>query len=577
VYPVAFLENAAAPTPVWLVGQQPIEVLQADRLEQVVPLLDAVGRAAAEGLYAGGFVAYEAAAAMDPALATRAAGSLPLAWFAIFREMTRQPLAEADDPAGFDVGPWQPSVTQAEYERAIGRIKDYIAAGDTYQANYTYRLRAYFSGDPWQYFLRLNRPRPARHAAFVDTGRHVLCSVSPELFFTLDGTRLVSQPMKGTAPRGYTCDDDAAHRAALAASTKDRAENAMIVDMVRNDLGRVARRGSVEVLSAFDVETHPTVLQMTSRVAAETGATLVDVFRALFPPASITGAPKVRTMQILRELEPEPRGIYTGAIGLVGPGRRARFNVAIRTVAIDRASGAAEYGVGGGIVWDSTPAAEWAECATKAAVLTADTPQFELLETLLFERGEYFLLERHLARLTASAAYFQYAANLDEIRARLRQLAASLPSQPQRVRLRVAHDGHIALAAVPQAESPRPWRLRLATTPIARNNRFLYHKTTARAVYDAAYAQRGAADDVILWNDAGEVTETTIANLVIRCDGRLITPPIACGLLGGVFRAELLAAGEIHEAVITLDDLRRADAIFAINAVRRWLPAVLNT
>ncbi len=429
-----------------------VGVVEAWRLEDVLPGLIAVEEAVDSGLYAAGLIAYEAAAAMDAAARTRPPGPLPLLWFGLFREMVSQLVPPAGPAGDFSVRPWRPSIPESQYHAAIDRIKNYIARGHTYQVNYTYRLRSEFAGDPWAFFQRLCDAQRGAHGAFLDMGRHVVCSASPELFFRLDGDLLTARPMKGTAPRGLTLEEDRRRAAALAGSAKDRAENAMIVDMMRNDLGRIARRGSVRVAAAFAVEKYPTLLQMTSTVTARSEAPLAEILQAVFPPASITGAPKLRTMEIIRELEPDPRGVYTGCIGYLAPGRQASFNVAIRTVCIDRATGAAEYGVGGGIVWDSSDAGEYAECRTKAAVLTAEFPRFELLETLLWDgRDGYFLLEGHLRRLADSAEYFAFALDLDAVRRRLEEFGTALADGRHRVRLCVNRQGAATLESAPLA------------------------------------------------------------------------------------------------------------------------------
>ena len=296
-----------------------VRVVEAWRLEDVLPRLIEVEEAVNAGLCAAGLIAYEAAAAMDAAARTRPPGPLPLVWFGLFREMVPQPLPPPGPAGGFSVGPWRPSITELQYQAAIDRIKDYIARGHTYQVNYTFRLRSAFSGDPWGFFQRLDDAQRGQCGAYLDMGRHVVCSASPELFFRLEGDLLTARPMKGTAPRGLTLEEDRRLAAGLAGSAKDRAENAMIVDMMRNDLGRIARRGSVRVAAAFDVEKYPTVLQMTSTVTARSDAPIVEILRAVFPPASITGAPKLRTMEIIRELEADPRGVYTGCVGYSRP------------------------------------------------------------------------------------------------------------------------------------------------------------------------------------------------------------------------------------------------------------------
>jgi para-aminobenzoate synthetase / 4-amino-4-deoxychorismate lyase len=573
---VVFWQYRHGAPPVRLVFDGLISVVEAWRPEEVLPKLVEVEQAVGSGLYAAGFLSYEASSGMDRACRTHPGGKLPLVWFGLFRKMFSGEASPEDRPGDFSVGPWQPSIGLAEYQQAVDRIKEYIASGDTYQVNYSFRLRAAFAGDSWSYFQRLCRAQRGQYAAYIDTGRHVLCSASPELFFSLDGTELLTRPMKGTAPRGLTSQADRRRREELARSVKDRAENAMIVDMMRNDVGRVAERGSMRVLSSFDLEKYPTVLQMTSTVAAQTSAPMTEILRALFPPASITGAPKIRTMEIIREMEPDPRGVYTGTIGWLAPGRKAEFNVAIRTVAIDRETGQAEYGVGGGIVWDSEKAGEYAECETKAAVLTAEAPEFELLETMRCEgNGRFYLLEEHLQRLRDSAEYFDFAVNIEEVQKRLEELANELTGVPHRVRLRVGRYGQISLdaASMPPSRS-EPWRLRLAERPMNSRNPFLYHKTTHRDVYEAAHASRGDCDDVVLWNEQGQVTETRIANLVVEKDGCLVTPPVECGLLPGVFRKHLLETGQIVEGIVTEDELRHAERVFAINSVRGWMPAV---
>ncbi len=303
------------------------EVVETGQPSEVLAKLQAVEKYVDRGLYAAGFVTYEAASGIDEAFRTHAGGDLPLLWFGLFRRMIEQDsLKEIDTQESgqslFSVGPWMPSITPEQYGANIDRIRDYIARGHTYQVNYTFRLRTEFQGDPWSFFRQICNAQRGRYGAYLDIGRQVICSVSPELFFRLDGDRLSTRPMKGTIARGLTSEEDRHRRTILAGSSKDRAENAMVVDMMRNDLGRVAVRGSVQVASAFDVEKYPTLYQMTSSVTARTSASLTEIMKALFPSASITGAPKIRTMEIIRELEPDCRGIYTGCIGWIAPGAR---------------------------------------------------------------------------------------------------------------------------------------------------------------------------------------------------------------------------------------------------------------
>jgi para-aminobenzoate synthetase/4-amino-4-deoxychorismate lyase len=582
----------------WRRFANPIEIVSARSPAEVLPALHYLEeQVQTRKWYAAGCIAYEAAPAFDTALRVRAASPVgaiprdcpdalpadfPLLWFGLYDRVEEIDLPARSGRAVPELT-WQPTISWAEYERAIHTIKDHIAAGCTYQVNYTYRLRAPFQADPWQFFLYLAR-RQSRYAAYLDLGRWAVCSASPELFFQLRGTAITSRPMKGTAPRGRTLAEDAAHMAWLRCSEKNRAENVMIVDMIRNDLGRIAQIGSVDVPQLFEVEHYPTVLQMTSTVTAQTTASFTEILRALFPCASITGAPKVSTMKIIADLETTPRGLYTGAIGYLGPDRTAQFNVAIRTVTVDRETGQAEYGVGGGIVWDSDAADEFRECEIKTNVLTSPPLEFELLEALLWRpvtdgtpAGDYFLLGRHMARLRDSAEYFGFPFDGVALRDQLAEAARCLPAEEHKVRVALSRLGDLAISATPLAQIARPpvLRVALAQRPIDSANVFLYHKTSRRAVYESVLAARGDADEVILWNEHGEITEACTANVVIELDGERLTPPIDCGLLGGTFRAELLAQGQIVERVITIEMLRRARRVFLINSVRKWMSAEL--
>ena len=555
----------------WLQFSHPHEIVSAASLGNVMPALRRVEDAVARrGLYAAGFVSYEAAPAFDPALQVNDCGGFPLLWFGLY-----DGVQEVDLPvpaAGLELGKtnWQASVGYAEFEAKVKRIKDLIRRGDTYQVNYTYRLGAVMDLNPWDFFLQLVAAQEAPYGAFVDTGEWVIGSASPELFFQLDGDRIVCRPMKGTAARGLTQTEDQAQAEALRTSEKERAENVMIVDMVRHDLGRVAETGSVTVPHLFAVEKYPTVWQMTSTIEARTSASLSDIFHALFPPASITGAPKVKTMEIIAQLEPSPRRIYTGAIGFIAPGRRAQFNVAIRTLLLDRRTGRAEYSVGGGITWGSQPEAEWQECRNKARILTTRIPAFSLLETMLWTWEEgYFLQGRHLERLEQSALYFGFKLDLPAVRLALGQLAAGFARTRQKVRLVVTKEGRVRLEAeaLPSPD-PTPPRVTVAPGPLDPANPFLYHKTTNRGLYEAARTACPGYDDVLLFNEKGEVTESTIANLAVEIEGKLCTPPVQCGLLPGTLRAELLERGELVERVIMTKEVLRSPRVFLLNSVR---------
>ncbi len=555
----------------WKLFQGPETVITAYKPEDVRTALQTVQDAVEnEGLYAAGFLCYEAASGLDAALKTHSGSKIPLVWFGLFRDVeeTELPPSALSD---FTIGEWQVSVSSDKYTEAIKQIKHYLKSGDTYQVNYTLRLRASFDGDPWSFFCRLARTQRTGYCAFIETEAFAICSASPELFFSLDKDVLTSSPMKGTSKRGLTLEQDRQLAEALRVSEKNRAENVMIVDMVRNDMGRIADKGSVHVPSMFDIEQYPTVLQMTSTVTSNTSASFVDIMSALFPCASITGAPKVRTMEIIKELESDLRGIYTGCVGYVLPGRKALFNVAIRTVYLDKSERMAEYGVGGGVVWDSSAEDEYEECRVKAGVLTSDLPDFQLLESLLWDNG-CFLLEEHLKRLQGAAEYFAFNIDIEKIRKRLLKETSNLTGR-FKIRLLVDEKGGVSIEKQPliNIESSEPWRVCLAGSMINSQDLFLYHKTTNRSVYEHAKSTAGDCDDVILMNERGQITESTMANIVVEKDGRRLTPPVQCGLLPGVFREHLLNNGMIEEHVIMPDDIRKADNVFLINSVRKWI------
>jgi para-aminobenzoate synthetase / 4-amino-4-deoxychorismate lyase len=558
----------------WLCLSNPFRVLMARRPDEVIGVWQAVETAVSnltasnQNYYAAGYISYEAAAALDLATHPPHLDDPPLVWFGLYDQITE---IEPPQPGGgeYRLGDWQPDLSLAEYEQAIGRIKEYIAQGATYQVNYTFPLRTSFQGEPLALFADLIASQRGDYMAYLDIGRYAICSASPELFFSRRGNQLLARPMKGTAPRGLTLAQDQAQIEWLRHSEKNRAENVMIVDMLRNDMGRVARTGSVAVPDLFAVERYPTLLQMTSTVTAESNATLPQLLAAMFPCASITGAPKVRTMQLIRELECGPRGVYTGAIGLVGP-EQTQFNVAIRTVVVDREKETAVYGVGSGIVWDSDPVAEYEECRLKTEVLTKRQPDFDILEALLWTPDEgYFLWDRHLQRLAETAAYFQYPLDLAQVEQQLTALATRL-TRPMKVRLQLNSRGQVYVEAVELGRPPSPLRAGLAPEPVASSNRWLYHKTTRREVYDTARAARPNCDEVLLWNERGELTEATTANIVLELNGEMVTPALSSGLLAGTFRAELLAQGQIVERVVPVEALGESTAVYLINSVRRW-------
>lgn len=548
--------------------EHPERLLVAAAPAEVPDVLQCAERAALDGGHVAGFVTYEAAPAFDGAMAVRSERELPLACFGVFASPSSPP------PLGsYAVYDWTPDVDDREYRRRIAAIREMIRAGSVYQVNYTYRLRADFEGDPYSWYVDLMRECAAPYGAFCRLGSRSILSLSPELFFATDGSRITTKPMKGTRPRGRWRLEDEANCRDLAASEKDRAENLMIVDLMRNDLGRIAETGSVRVDELFRVETFPTVLQMTSTVSAElrAGVGLAEIMAGIFPGGSITGAPKISAMQAISDLESSSRGIYCGSIGYLRPGGSGVFNMAIRTVAVDETSGCATVGVGGGITWDSRDAEELEESLVKARFLTARTPVFDLLETMKLEEGRYFLLERHLARVRESADYFGFVLNAERLLADLDVFASSHAQGRWRVRVTIARDGAVTIEAA-ALTSTAPATFRLSATPVDPTDRFLYHKTTHRDTYESRRREHPDADDVLLQNHRGELTEFTVGNLVVSRGGTLITPPVECGLLPGTFRAQLLADGILSEGVLSADDIGSAESVWLINSVRGWAP-----
>ena len=557
--------------------EPPSRWLRAARHDDVRAVIAQAEAAARAGAWVLGGLRYEAAAAFDAALATHPATS-PLAEFAVY-EKPPEPWPELPAAHTGLLG-WQDAEPDAS--AAIERIRDYIRDGDCYQVNLTTRLRAAASAlDPEQLFLALHASQPGGFSLFLrEAGA---ASVSPELFFDwrpVPGAKaswlLAAQPMKGTAPRGRDRVDDEAAQAHLRTSDKERAENLMIVDLLRNDLSRVAQLGTVRVPRLFELHALPTVWQMTSTVTAVSrpGLTLSDAFAALFPCGSVTGAPKIRAMQIIRELEPTARGWYCGALGLIQPGGVATFNVPIRTVEFggDRLT----CGLGSAITLDSEPAAEIAEWRAKSRFLARAEAPVEALETLRLEAGVVVRAEAHLARMQRTARHFGLRFSLAEARAHLKALAEANAQGSWRLRLTCDAEGrlhHTLAAFTPTAE---PVRLALADRPIPTRGagaEFLAHKTTRRELY--AFDKPAEAFDLILWNEAGELTECSFGNLAVQLDGRWLTPPLAAGLLPGVLRAELLAQGRIHEARLTREDLPRASGLAFFNSLRGWLVAKL--
>lgn len=570
----------------------PERVLTAHTGEEIPGLLEVLDEATKQGYFVAGYLGYEAGYQFVD-LESFQAGSRPLAWFGVYEEPYRLAPTEVETglhaiEGGCRVQAAEMDVSEAEYMAAIREIRQHIQAGDIYQLNYTSPLRFQFSGDPRALYRRLRTRQRVPYGAFLNLGETHVLSCSPELFVRRDGNHVVTRPMKGTIRRGRTYHEDQLLQEELASDPKNRAENLMIVDLLRNDLSVCCVPGSVSVPSLYTIEAYETVNQMTSTVSGRLhpDAGLGDVLRALFPCGSVTGTPKRRAMRIIRRLEPEPRGMYCGAIGMAGPDDTAVFNVAIRTVVLEGREG--RMGVGSGIVWDSEPETEYEECRLKGQFLTDDSStlggqtdtDFKLIETMRVEDGEIPLLDRHVQRLAESAAYFSFSFDEPRFRRRVKaSVDAVPPNQAHKVRVTLSRSGKLSVTTTSLGTpSDDPWRLTLADERVDRTDPFFYHKTTRRGVYDRALtaAQETGFDEAILLNQDGEVTEGTFTNLFVRHGDALWTPPVESGLLGGVYRGYVLDTyPEASERVLTPEDIVTADRLFCCNAVRGWCRAEL--
>ncbi|MEW6218248.1 MAG: aminodeoxychorismate synthase component I [Thermodesulfobacteriota bacterium] len=575
--------------------RHPVRQLRLAAAAELPAFLAACQEAMDQGLILAGYLAYELGYLLEPALAgLLPASDLPLAELGafarpeVFDHATGRWQPDSPCPAGptpaageYRITGLAPDLGQEQYTRAVARILDLIAAGDTYQVNYTLKYRFSWTGSAAALYLALRRSQRVAYAGYLRLGARRILSLSPELFFHAAGGRCTVRPMKGTSRRGRDRVEDEGRREALAADPKNRAENVMIVDLLRNDLGRLCVPGGVAVASLFDVETYETLLQMTSTIEGqlrpEVG--LAGLLAGLFPCGSVTGAPKIRTMAIIRELEAGPRGVYTGAIGHLSAAG-GTMSVPIRTVVLEEGKG--EMGVGSGIVADSDPEREWAECQLKAEFLARPHPEFGLVETMLWRPATgFWLLAGHLERLAESAAFFGFPCDRPALEAALQQQVETLAgSQSQRLRLVLAPDGSWRLTAIPLPAGARPAGepplVALAGQRVDSTSVFLYHKTTCRKLQDQELArgrERGLFE-VIFTNERGEVTEGSFTNLFIRRDDLFLTPPVSSGLLPGVFRRHFLArqGGRARTQVLTPEDLTKAEAVYVGNSVRGLVP-----
>jgi len=595
-----------------LLFHSPDYIIRADSLEEIPAALRALDQAHSDGLHTAGWISYEVAATFEPKLAQRLTSKAdePLVWMIATKHrerLTPSMLAELFHTAArgttrrskIKIG--QPDHDRAAYLRTIEQIQAYIQAGDVYQINHTFPLPVTASGDALALYERLRANQPVPYGAYIDTGNTKILSLSPELFLQKSDDILKARPMKGTAPRGTNTESDREASDFLKRDEKSRAENLMIVDLIRNDLSRIAAPASVKVEQLFETEKYPTLFQMTSTVTAKAapGLTPSRLLAAMFPCGSVTGAPKVRAMEIIQELENSPRGIYCGTIGHFSPACSGgcdswTLNVPIRTLCLNK-EGAGRLNIGSGIVADSVPLAEYEECLLKARFIQTDRAEFSLIETMRLKNGRFRYLERHLARLQASADYFDFKFDAAEVKRNLDEHAAAcVESSTFRCRLLLDKHGHcsvtsMALEPAPYTEGTNFLELTklepsgtviLSLEPTGRGDVFLHHKTTRRNTYDRAIAQAAKAGhlDMIFQNENGALTEGAISTLYIKQNGMLVTPPVSDGLLPGIHRAELIASlspGQLREKSISLEDIHAAEAIYIGNAVRGLRRVVL--
>jgi para-aminobenzoate synthetase/4-amino-4-deoxychorismate lyase len=573
---------------------KPIQVLETRKFSEIPAILSRVD-GLSKKFYLAGFISYEAGYIMESAfrdsLKVPKTSTFPLLWFGVYRKpycfrhskKNWQPPLPKIVKKGYSVSypvkeekiVLSPTLTYPAYRQRIKKIKSWIARGHTYQVNLTFDVKVRTRLQPLALYFHLREKQKTPYCACLDTGREQILSFSPEMFFKKAGSTIRVKPMKGTAPRGPSEDEDRKVKTALQQDLKNRAENLMIVDLLRNDLGRICRTGSVKTLRMFDVETHPTLHQMTSTVQGtlKAGTGYREIFRHIFPSGSVTGAPKIRTMEIIRELERGTRNVYCGAIGFIAPNKKAVFNVPIRTLQKTKREKQWVFRVGSGIVWDSKAGSEWAECMTKCRFLTkAGLPDFEIFESLLWNRRALYL-RSHVQRFKRSARFFGFHLSQDKLDRLLRKINRIMASLgPQKVRIFLNERGGFRFdhAGLEEGGIPDSNRILLPRNPVDEKNIFLYHKTTHRPFYRKAMdlIRKGKCYDVVFTNSRREITEGARTNVFVKIRGRLYTPPVACGLLPGILRQTLLGQGKCRERILKVRDLKKADAIYCGNSVR---------
>ncbi|MFC1517028.1 aminodeoxychorismate synthase component I [Candidatus Margulisiibacteriota bacterium] len=538
-----------------------------------------------KGYWVVGFLSYEAGYAFEK-IKTKKNYKFPLVWFAVFKAPNKKE-AFSDLAGGQEelkIENISLNTSKKRYIQKIKQIKQAIASGFTYQVNYSMRYSLQMQGEPYQLYKKLKKQQGTDYSAFIQAPEFSILSLSPELFFKVNGREIIARPMKGTIARAAKHSEDKKHAEILRQDPKNRAENLMIVDLLRNDLGRICKFGSVYTQKLFSIEKYNTLFQMTSTIsgALKQRVGLLDILKNIFPSGSITGAPKIETMKIISTLEKSDRRIYTGAIGCLAPNGNQVFNVAIRTVLLHKQQKnnyQGELGVGGGITYVSDPLAEYAEAKLKGKFLTGglESP-VELIETMLLEKGQIFLLELHLKRLKRTANYFNYILPLNKIRAVLRELPRSNSATKRyKIRLLLKKDGSFNISCTPEQKFRPQGRARLSGIQLNSKNEYLKYKTTKRQVYDAEYkkAQQAGMDDVIFCNEKGEITEGAVSNIIVQQNGRKYTPPLSAGLLPGTYREHLLKSGVLKEKKIMIKDLKSTEQVFLCNSVKKIWPVEL--
>lgn len=574
-----------------IVFQNPVELITCNDIDEVDDCFRRLDKAISEGFFAAGFLSYELGYHFL-GIPFDGKSRFPLFCFGVFESLKKLPvdkltrlLSKETDAQHFQAWNGHYSIPRDIYCRDITHIKNHLMHGNTYQVNYTFKYKFDFAGSAEALFTALIKRQEVPYAGFLDLDRWTILSLSPELFFQRNRNEIFVRPMKGTIERGRTPVEDDINHQLLANSIKNRAENIMIVDLLRNDLGKISETGSVRPHELFSIEKYKTLFQMTSTIRSNVKKDITwhELFRKIFPSGSVTGAPKKRTMEIIREAEKEERNIYTGSIGYIAPSGQALFNVAIRTALIDKTTGKAELGIGSGIVYDSEAEKEYDECLLKGSFLTGlgVTEDFDLIETMLWENGSYFLLDLHLKRLEKSAGYFSYPYARDKVTSSLNRISFSLDrSRKYRVRLLLNRAGKVMVSPAPFEDLEYPVKVTISNKRTSKSDVFLRHKTTNRRLYDSELSEHKKSGffDCLFFNNNGELTEGAITNVIIRKGEDFFTPPLSCGALGGVYREYLLEAYRplIKEKVLYLEDLKNADEILLVNSVRKIVPAVLS-